>query len=86
MKSDHAHRNANSDTVTTELRLTGSTIDRKVRHDARAVDLAPPTISSSGMPVMNAVKISTPNGTASVESARISPGIVFSMPQLLKIR
>ena len=35
---------------------------------------------------MNAVKISTANGTASVESAMIRPGIVSSMPQLLKMR
>ena len=27
-KSDHDHRNAKSDTVTTELRLTGTTMDR----------------------------------------------------------
>ena len=32
MKSDQAHRNANSDTVTIALRLTGRTIDRNVRH------------------------------------------------------
>ncbi len=38
MKSDHAHRNANSETVTTELRLIGSTIDRKVRQAFAAVD------------------------------------------------
>ena len=43
-------------------------------------------ISSSGMPDMNAVKISTANGTARVESARMSPGTVLRIPQLKKIR
>ena len=31
MKSDHAHRNANSETVITELRLSGRMIERNVR-------------------------------------------------------
>ena len=81
MKSDHAQRNANSETVTMELRLTGSTIERKVRQ-VPAPSIFAALISSSGMPDMNAVKISTPNGTASVESAMISPQIVFRMPRL----
>ncbi len=71
--------------MTTELRLTGSTIDRNVRHGPAPSILAA-EISSSGMPDMKAVKISTPNGTARVESARIRPGMVSSRPQLLKMR
>ena len=85
MKSDQAHRKVNSDTVTTALRLTGRTIDRKVRHGP-APSIFAADISSSGMPAMNAVKMSTPNGTAIVESARIRPGTVLSMPQLWKMR
>ena len=34
---------------------------------------------------MNAVKISTPNGTAMVESARMRPRHVFEQPELMKI-
>src|SRR3569833_4792315 len=71
-KSDHAQRKEKSDTVTIALRLTGRTIDQKTRK------LPAPSIlaawkSSSGMPDMNAVKISTPNGTAKVESAMTRP-------------
>ena len=81
MKSDQAHRNANSDTVTIALRLTGSTIDQKVR-SRPAPSIGAACSSSSGMPDMNAVKISTPNGTARVESATIRPGHVLRMPRL----
>ena len=80
-KSDQAHRNANSDTVTTALRLTGRTIDQKVRNGP-APSICAAWSSSSGMPDMNAVKISTPNGTARVESATIRPGTVLSTPRL----
>src|SRR6478609_1404176 len=83
MKSDHAQRNVNSETVTTELRLTGMITDRKVRQ-ADAPSIFAALISSSGMPAMKAVKISTAKGTASVESARIRPGTVLRMPQLKK--
>src|SRR5688500_15677928 len=81
MKSDHAQRNANRDTVTIELRLTGRITDRNVRQ-ADAPSIFAAFISSSGMPDMNAVKMSTANGTARVESARMRPGTVSRMPQL----
>jgi hypothetical protein len=81
MKSDHAQRKANRLTVTTALRLTGMITDTKVRH-RDAPSIAAAWRSSSGMPVMKAVKIRTPNGTAMVESARISPGRVLSTPAL----
>ena len=81
MKSDQAQRKANSDTVTMALRLSGSTIEMNVRTGP-----APSTVAacmiSSGMPLMKAVKINTPNETAVVESAGISPGRVFSTPRL----
>ena len=63
------------------LRLTGRTIDQKVR-SGPAPSIRAACISSSGMPDMNAVKISTPNGTAMVESARIRPGSELSTPRL----
>src|SRR5690349_6512285 len=80
-KSDQAQRNANSDTVTTELRLTGSTTETKVRQVVAPSILAA-WRSSPGMPDMKAVKINTANGTAVVESARISPGTELSIPAL----
>ena len=57
----------------------------KLRH-AFAPSIFAADSSSLGMPLMKAVKMSTPNGTASVESARIKPGIESSRPQLLKMR
>ena len=81
-KSDHAHRNANSETVTTAFRLTGTTIDRKVRI-APAPSMRAACSSSLGIRDMNAVKISTPNGTAMVESAMMSPHTVLSRPSLM---
>ena len=83
-KSDHAHRNANSDTVMRELRLTGSTTDQNVR-TTPAPSVRAACSSSSGMPDMNVVRISTANGTARVESATISPGTVLSTPVLRKM-
>src|SRR5690625_3453194 len=84
MMSDHAHRNANSDTVRIELRLTGSTMEWKTRHV-----LAPSTFAawmmSLGMPDMKAVKSITAKGTAMVESATTSPQIVFSQPRRTKM-
>ena len=77
-KSDHAHRKVNSATVTAELRETGMTTEMNDRQcDAPSICAA--CISSRGMPSMNAVKSSTANGTAIVESARISPGTVSRM-------
>ena len=70
MKSDHAHRNANSDTVTIEFRLTGSTMERKVRH-VPAPSIFAADMSSSGMPAMNAVlgkqQIETPFSAVKVK-------------------
>lgn len=66
-----------------ELRLTGTTTDQKVR-SAPAPSTRAACSNSSGMPDMNVVKISTANGTASVESATIRPGIVLSTPTLRK--
>src|SRR5450759_283840 len=80
-KSDQAHRNANRDTVTIELRLTGRMIERNVRH-VFAPSLFAAWISSSGIPDMKAVNSRTPNGTATVESATIRPTIVLSHPSL----
>src|SRR5690625_3373891 len=77
MKSDHAHRNANSETVTTELRLIGRMIERKIRQVPAPSIVAAWTISR-GMPAMKAVKRSTPKGTAIVESAMMSPHTVLS--------
>ena len=48
MKSDHAQRNANSDTVTIELRLTGSTTERNVRQ-ADAPSILAAWMSSLGI-------------------------------------
>ena len=71
-KSDHAQRNANSETVTTALRDSGMTTEEKTRIEP-APSIRAADTSSPGIPDMNAVKISTPNGTASVESAMIKP-------------
>ena len=43
------------------------------------------SISDTGMPDMNEVSNITANGTATVESARIRPGIVSNSPISLKI-
>jgi hypothetical protein len=63
------------------LRLTGNTTDQNVRSGP-----APSTVaawrSSFGMPDMNAVKMSTANGTAMVESATMRPAVVLRMPSL----
>jgi len=65
--------------VIAEFREIGSTTARKVRqYDAPSSSAA--SMSSFGMPRMNAVKSMTAKGTASVESARIRPGMVFSIP------
>jgi hypothetical protein len=81
MKSDQDQRKAKSETVTTAFRLSGRTIETNVR-----IGPAPSTraacMISFGIPLMNAVNISTPNGTAIVESARIRPGNVLSTPRL----
>ena len=73
MKSDHAHRKANSDTVTMALRLTGSTTDQKVRSRPA------PSISAACMQLVRDAghergEDEHPNGTAMVESATIRPG------------
>ena len=72
MKSDHAHRNVNSETVITELRLSGRMMERNVRQ-VLAPSICAADSSSWGMLAMNARNRSTPNGTASVESATIRP-------------
>src|SRR5690625_7825341 len=77
MKSDHAHRNANSETVTTELRLIGRMIERKMRHVPAPSIVAAWTISR-GMPAKKAVKRSTPKGTASGEGVMKRPDTKMS--------
>ena len=67
--------------MTTALRLTGMTIDQKVR-SGPAPSVFAACISSSGMPDMNAANTRTPNGTAMVESATIRPGALLRMPSL----
>src|SRR5699024_6664981 len=81
-KSDQAHRKANEETVRAELRLTGRTIERKVRH-APAPSTRAACNSSRGIPDMKAVNSSTANGTAMVESATINPQTLLSRPRLL---
>ena len=79
MKSDHAHRNANSETVMREFRLSGRTIEVKAVH-APAPSILEACMSSRGSPAMKAASRRTPKGTAIVESARMSPQTVFSRP------
>src|SRR5664280_945570 len=81
MKSDHAHKNANRETVTIALRLMGSTTDRKVRQ-LLAPSILAASVSSLGIPDMNAVRIRTPKGTAIVESAITRPHQVLMIPML----
>src|SRR5665811_2587715 len=64
MKSDHDQRKANRATVIAEFREIGSTTARKVRqYDAPSSFAA--SMSSFGMPRMNAVQSMTAKGTAS---------------------
>src|SRR5690606_41609633 len=82
-KSDHDQRKVKSETVTTELRLMGSTTERKLRH-APAPSIFGADMSSPGIPDRNAGKSDAPHGTARVESARIRPSTESRIPQVQK--
>src|SRR5690625_6658167 len=70
MKSDHAHRKANRETVTIELRLIGRMIERKIRQ-VPAPSIRAACIISLGMPAMKAVNSSTPKGRSEEHTSEL---------------